>query len=378
VIISENHSFDAYFGGYCKATAGSSPTCNYGPTCCEGAPSTVNGKSPAVLTNAENLAFNPCHDMACQLCMINGGLMNKYMSGQGCSGSNDRNFAVGAAGVMATYHSYARKYAIADRFFQSAAGASSMNDMYFARGRHVFTDNMYGPANTIGSKCWSEADLRSFYDTTIVDLLVKCNVDWSVYIEGYSVNPTSSQCYPNYYDSSDIPFAYYPSVADNPKYFKDYTKFFTDVDNGVLPSVSYFKALGIHSEHPGISTITSGQTFADSIVQKILKSKLYSNDTLIVILPDESGGYYDHVSPPATSTIDNFAYGPRTPFIAIGNMVKKNYISHVQMEVSSLIKFIEYNWLAGGTGQLQTRDSTAKNIGDLLDPVLTGVTVPST
>ena len=71
-----------------------------------------------------------------------------------------------------------------------------------------------------------------------------------------------------------------------------------------------------------------------------------------MVLPDESGGFYDHIPPPATNTIDNVPYGPRIFFLAIGNPVKKNYISHIQLEPSSTIKFIEYNWLNGGTGQV--------------------------
>ena len=84
-----------------------------------------------------------------------------------------------------------------------------------------------------------------------------------------------------------------------------------------------------------------------------MQSATYSSNTLIILLPDESGGFYDHVPLPPTNPIDNKPYGPRTWFIAVGNMVKKNYVSHVQMEPASLIKFVEWNWLAGGTGQVR-------------------------
>jgi len=38
VIVQENHTFDNYFGSWCTAPAGSNPTCNDGPGCCEAAP----------------------------------------------------------------------------------------------------------------------------------------------------------------------------------------------------------------------------------------------------------------------------------------------------------------------------------------------------
>ena len=351
VIIPENHSFDTFFGAYCTAAAGTSPVCNYGPSCCEAPPLTVSGVKPVTLTKSQNINFDPNHSQSGELCEINGGLMNKYISG--CSASSSSNFAVADATTLATYFSYASQYAIADRHFQSSAGASSQNDMYFARGAWVFDDNAYVPNSKVGSACYSSGSKVSYTDKTIADLLVTCGVSWSFYIEGYSVNPTSSQCYPSYYDSSDVPFAYYPSVADNPLYFKDYTQFASDVSAGKLPAVSYFKSLGIHSEHPGISTLAAGQTFADAVVQVILKSALYAANTLIIITPDESGGYYDHIPTPPTNPVDMKPYGPRTPFIAVGNLVKKNYISHVQIEPSSIIKFIEWNFLAGGTGQVR-------------------------
>ena len=166
---------------------------------------------------------------------------------------------------------------------------------------------------------------------------------------------SSSQCWPNGYDASDDPFAYYASLGqgDNPMYFKDYTQFATDVANGQLPAYSFIKPLGTRCGHPGTSTITAEEEFSQGVVNTIMQSATYSSNTLIILLPDESGGFYDHVPLPPTNPIDNKPYGPRTWFIAVGNMVKKNYVSHVQMEPASLIKFVEWNWLAGGTGQVR-------------------------
>ena len=69
-------------------------------------------------------------------------------------------------------------------------------------------------------------------------------------------------------------------------------------------------------------------------------------------------------------------YGARVPLLAIGRFAKSNHISHVQMEHSSIVKFIEWNWLNQQTGQFNTRDSKVNNIGSMLDPAKTGVLVP--
>jgi hypothetical protein len=50
-------------------------------------------------------------------------------------------------------------------------------------------------------------------------------------------------------------------------------------------------------------------------------------------------------------------------------------VSHVVLEQSSIVKFLELNFL-GATGQLGARDTQVANIGSLLDPTQTGIVVP--
>ena len=114
----------------------------------------------------------------------------------------------------------------------------------------------------------------------------------------------------------------------------------------------------------------------ESLVQKI-EGSAYANNTLILITWDEGGGYFDHVPPPPTSTIDEQPYGTRIPLIAVGPFAKKNFVSHVTLEHSSIVKFIEWNWLGAKTGQLDGRDTTVHNIGSLLDLQAAGAAVPN-
>ena len=51
-------------------------------------------------------------------------------------------------------------------------------------------------------------------------------------------------------------------------------------------------------------------------------------------------------------------------------------VSHVEMEHSSIVTFIEWNWLGGKTGQLAAHDATVHGIGSVLDPEATGTPVP--
>jgi len=390
VVIQENHTFDAYFGTYCTAPTGSNPTCNAGPACCEAGPATEpSGASPVVLDDTKNALFDPIHEQACELQEMNGGKMDRYVAGADCS--DPKNFAY-AGDAVKTYRDYAKSGAIADRYFQPLAGQSSSNDMYFARAQFVFTDNAVTPKG-VSATCNANANPSELTGETIGDLLTGAKVPWSFYAEGYKAAvdaaakgacPTAPadceiglQNYPCIYDPSDDPFAYYPKTRDDPATMRDYGSFAEDIGAGKLPSVSFVKGIGYHSEHPGLgTTISAGVKFVSDVVSAISGSK-YAADTLVLVTYDEGGGYFDHVAPPPDSTADHEPYGTRVPLIAIGNFVKTNYVSHVVMEHSSIVKFVEWNWLDRKTGQLTGRDAVVNNIGDLLDDSATGAAVPS-
>ncbi|HTM19854.1 MAG TPA: alkaline phosphatase family protein [Kofleriaceae bacterium] len=393
VIIQENHSFDSYFGNYCTATTGSAPTCTTGPACCEAAPATEpSGASPLVLDDAENGAYDPNHTYDCNLDQINGGAMDRFVVGRSqCA--NPKTFAIAALnGDADPYHDLAAANAMADNYFQPVVGASSSNDMYFARGAFVFKDNSV-QTMAIGMDCgFGSSNPAEYSDPTIADLLIQCGVDWSWYAGGYQVTkdavavdscPTADPgchvafgTYPCIYDPTDNPFLYYTSLRDDPLYFKDISQFAIDVGNDQLPAVSYVKPMGFLTEHPGFQDrISEGASNTADIIATISGSPTYADNTLILLVYDEGGGYYDHVAPPPTSTVDCAPYGTRTIFMAIGPFAKTNYVSHTLMEHTSIVKFIEWNWFGGETGQLGTRDTEVNNIGDMLTG--TGTAVPS-
>jgi hypothetical protein len=54
------------------------------------------------------------------------------------------------------------------------------------------------------------------------------------------------------------------------------------------------------------------------------------------------------------------------PLIAVGPFARQGTISHVVLEHTSIVKFLEWNFLGGASGQLGTRDGRVNNIGSLL------------
>jgi phospholipase C len=390
VVVQENHSFDAYFGRYCTALVGSEPACTVGPECCERGPDAEpSGMDPFILDDSANAAFDPRHDRPCLVAEIDRGAMDRFTRGVSTvdSCSSPRNFAYGDATTLAAYHDLARNSALADRYFQPIAGSSSANDVFFARAGFEFDDAAYKPMG-IGSDC-TDADVTpvALRDATIATLLSAARISWRFYGEGYDEMVTAASAgrcpaapidcpeaiddYPCIYDTTDNPFAYFTSGT--PSHFESFAAFERAISGGLLPSVSFVKAIGYKTEHPG-SAIAPGVAFVGHLVDEVAGSS-YANDTLVLVTWDESGGFFDHVKPPAPSAFDHQPYGPRIPLIAVGRFARKNVVSHVVMEHSSIVKFIEWNWL-GATGQLGTRDGEVANIGSMLDPAETGAAVP--
>ncbi len=74
------------------------------------------------------------------------------------------------------------------------------------------------------------------------------------------------------------------------------TVFFDDISSGTLPAVSWIVPDDNNSDHPANRTIC-GPSWVASIVNAVGESQ-YWRTTAIVIVWDDWGGFYDHVTPP--------------------------------------------------------------------------------
>jgi hypothetical protein len=348
-------------------------------------------------------------------------------------GRSASNWAVASPDdVVSTYRDLARQGAIGDRYFQPTVGQTSSNDMFLATAQFEFRDNTWFP-DTAGSKCQAAAlpkDHQPNYHVikgrkTIADLLLaKIGKDgFGYYHMGYGAMtdphadkddngcPTtlpdlcpgvikSLRPIPGVPDArvacmndpSDNPFRYFEQFGDHGKNvgaLHDYDQLAKDVAAGTLPAVSYVKAVTAVDEHPAFGQLSVGQAFVKQTVDAVLGDPKYKDNTLVLVTWDEGGGFYDHVSPPVVwdphGAVDGttglhtnsetagpgaMRLGTRVPVIALGKFARKNEVSHVQMEHSSIVKFLEWNYLGGKTGQLAGRESQVNNIGSLLDPAL--------
>ncbi|MGH9410726.1 MAG: phospholipase C [Vicinamibacterales bacterium] len=211
------------------------------------------------------------------------------------------------------------------------------------------------------------------------------------------------------------PFQYYPSTA-NPQHTRpssidaigsdrdganhqyDLHDFFDAVKAGNFPAVSYLKASGYQDGHAGYSDPLDEQTFLVETLN-FLQARPEWRDMAVLIIYDDSDGWYDHQTAPVQngsfSPVDrvngfgqcgqkgrtaqlpgvtgagpvNGRCGPgtRQPFLVISPWAKMNYIDHAITTQSSVLRFIEDNWLKGERLDGGSFDATAGTFQSMFD-----------
>ena len=157
----------------------------------------------------------------------------------------------------------------------------------------------------------------------------------------------------------------------------DINDFYAAVNAGNFPAVSFLKAPGFQDGHAGYSDPLDEQQFIVHVVN-YLQSKPAWASTAVVISWDDSDGWYDHQMPPnvnqsatsadavtgtgacgsgtaalpgvaaaATHAQGRCGYGPRLPLLVISPYAKANFVDHTITDQSSILRFIEDNWLNG-------------------------------
>lgn len=117
----------------------------------------------------------------------------------------------------------------------------------------------------------------------------------------------------------------------------------TDISAGTLAQVSWVIPAGDNSDHPNYGS--GGPAWVSSIVNSIGASP-YWQDTAIIVVWDDWGGWYDHVPPMVNGTgwCPSYCFGFRVPMLAISSRTPAGYISNVNMDFGSILKFVENNF----------------------------------
>ncbi|WP_129726027.1 alkaline phosphatase family protein [Ectobacillus funiculus] len=407
VIFQENRTFDNYFGTYPYAP-GFKPL--------NGTPQDVRNfkyVTGNVTRDANGAVYNPDvngnpiypwhdagkadiqetdvnHGYSAMISMVDGGKMDKFYQVNHDSGKTTDTNDKGLLSMsyfdyndIPAYWQYAQHYALADNYFQPVYGPSTPGALYLVAAQ---SGNGSEPASNTNPNSQITGDPSPkngpfggdstnglTYNLTypnIGDELSATNQSWAWYAGGWDAakaDPTSDEA--KKYSPHHNPFQYFQNYEDG-KYsnnLKDYNKFAQDIASGNLPAVSFIKAGYGDDEHPGTGnqSTPSAEEFTVDTINEIMNSP-YWKDTAIIVTYDEGGGFYDHVAPNSIAPNKDglLGNGPRIPALVISPYAKENYVSHVQYDHSSILKFLEWNYKLPA---LNSKDATANNMLDMFD-----------
>lgn len=299
-----------------------------------------NSVSPSLMTNLAPPALPEGH--VAYENVLDGGLMDKFAYYNGDESMGYYDDSVSGIGTLWTY---AQQYAIADKYFGSVIGEAPTNSLYMVAAsdnNFVFSvQPFYGPCN--------QADKAATPLTfpNVGDQLTQKGISWAAYQED------NGNC--SAYSPLHNPFQYFTSTY---QVTKDFSQFSNDLASGNFPAVSFVFPNNRDDMHPGFAPITNGISFIDSIVKQLQTSSIW-NTTAVVVTWDTFGGWYDHVPPP---TVDSQGLAARVPLLVISPLAKQHYVSHVQMDHVSILRFIQNNW---GLSTLNSRNTQSNDLSDL-------------
>ena len=243
------------------------------------------------------------------------------------------------------------------------------------------------PVNNAGTgfPCYTHNSLPTLLDAA--------NISWRYYLrEGYNggynlwnaASAINDICMTSGAGGSCTSLSYLHNVNSvlpgGTNYLHDKAPILTDIANCVLPQVSWVIPDGNWSDHAGGNPGEKGDggpSWVANIVNAIGTTPSaceggngYWSDTVILVVWDDWGGYYDDVVPlycpppgpcagykGGNGNGQQYVYGFRVPLLAISAYAKQTaqppaaytgYISNVNHDFGSILNFIEYAFGTGG------------------------------
>jgi phospholipase C len=346
VVMMENRSFDHLFGAL--ATDPSYP----GARVVDGLTGTETNLDSAGLPVTVNLApaevskLDPKHDWISSHNAFNGGRNDGFVI---------VNPGANQAEVM-SYHQRATapflyglcdQYAVCDRWFSSVMGPTWPNRYYL----HA--------ATAAGHKTNLPMGLNP--PPTVWQRLAERCVPAGYYYAGSL--PWYSVTFPANSFSGNDPVA--PQTIDH---------FFTDAARGALPNFSIIDPdFNVNDGHPPFD-FSLAEALLSSI-HRALMASVHWPRALLVIMFDEHGGYYDHVTPPTVpdSDPDFRQIGFRVPAVVVGPQVRQGAVVSTPYEHVSILATLATRF---GIASLGPRMDAAADLSACIDPDRASVMTP--
>jgi phospholipase C len=242
--------------------------------------------------------------------------------------------------IIPNYWEYALKFTLCDAFFSALRGPSRPNHLYTVAAQSGgLVEDLTG-----GYTC-----IYNF--PTMVDLLGQANITWKYY-NGY--NPTV--------ENFRNPLPGFEQISKNPQLLSHLVltnQFHTDIKNGTLPQVCWLVPNIRDSEHPPVN-IQNGMWYVTGLINAVMQSQYWQN-SVIIVMWDDYGGFYDHVPP---TQIDEYGYGFRVPALVISPYSRSGVVVHTTYDLTSPLKLIETKF---GLPSLTARDGASNSMLECFD-----------
>jgi phospholipase C len=245
-------------------------------------------------------------------------------------------------GMLPGLHTLAEQFVICDHWFSSMPGPTWPNRLFAHSGTSLGHVDMPGGVFTAG--------LHVYDQRTLYDELDAARVDWRIY---YGDFPQSLVL---------------ASQLEKPAGYRRFDDFVGDVAAGDLPPYVFIEPAYFwpaeNDQHPP-QDVHRGDVLIAQIYNALLANPTLFAETLLVVLYDEHGGFFDHVPPPpcvppdASASVFGFdRLGPRVPAVLVSPWLDPGVVNEVY-DHTSLLKMACGLWL--GVQPLGARTAAAKS-----------------
>ena len=374
ILMQENRSYDHYFGAYRKGRGFDDHPKGQPGVFAQTDPRRAAASPRGELlpwhldTQTMNAActVNPSHEWGPQHFSWNHGAMDRWVIAH--------TSADGPAAAPQVMGYYTRQdlplyYALADAFtlcdnYHCSVLAPSDPNHHYGMAATLDPDGVAGgpvvtnaPSAAAVPPSTVATNAARYSWTTMPERLQSQGVSWKVYQAPGSLKSTSltNNILITYQQFADPSTALYQN-AFAPTYPAD---FVADIEAGTLPSVSWVYAPPLHDEHPPAPSNT-GARVTGQILQALLRNPKVWAQTVMFVLWDENGGFFDHVAPPTappgtpgeyltTATLPTAAAGIsgpiglgfRVPLLVLSPFSRGGHINSDVADHTSPLRFLE-------------------------------------
>jgi phospholipase C len=259
-------------------------------------------------------------------------------------------------GDLAALHELARHFTICDHWYSSVPGPTWTNRFFVHSGTSL------GRVKMPGGLIPNPLLYAGYVQDTIYDRLNEQAIPWRIY-------------------HGDVPQSLVLSHQRsglNPRGYEWLDQFFVDAEGREkdFPAYVFVEPNYFHipfeqpqnDDHPPNSTIPA-QALLGKVYNALRANNDLWNSTLLVVLYDENGGFYDHVEPPAAVPPDDHhtewsfdRLGVRVPALLVSPWVGQGVLS-TEFDHASLLNYLTDKW---GLSPLTERVRQAQSFAEAI------------